>query len=175
MTRILVAGIGNIFSGDDAFGVEVVRRLMAVPRPTGVTPAGVTIVDFGIRGIDLAYALIDGYDTAILIDAAPHGAVPGTVSIIEPETDEPAMPTPDDATLSGHGLVPVKVLRMANRLGDRCRRIVLVACEPLDCGGDAGRMGLTAPVAAAIEPAMRAVADLIAAYLREEEQAAAAA
>src|SRR5580692_8827868 len=80
---ILVAGIGNIFLGDDAFGVEVVRRLA-----TRNLPAEVRVVDFGIRGLDLAYALQDGYETTILIDAFPHGQTPGTVSIVEPDTKE---------------------------------------------------------------------------------------
>ena len=81
--RILIAGIGNIFLGDDAFGVEVVRRLM-----NRNLPADVRIVDFGIRGLDLAYALQDGYETTILIDAFPHGQTPGTVSVVEPDTKE---------------------------------------------------------------------------------------
>ena len=91
MSQILVAGIGNIFKGDDAFGVEVARRLAQSPLP-----ACVKVVDFGIRGIDLTYALLDGYDAAILIDTAKRGAAPGTVSIIAPErpsadTVSPAM------------------------------------------------------------------------------------
>jgi hydrogenase maturation protease len=83
MTAILVAGIGNIFNGDDAFGVEVARLLAQRSLP-----AGVTVVDFGIRGIDLTYALLDGYDAAVLVDAAQRGEVPGTVSVIEPTRSE---------------------------------------------------------------------------------------
>ena len=95
MTAILVAGIGNLFNGDDAFGIEVVRRLVARPQPSAVE-----IVDFGIRGIDLAYALMDGYRAAILIDAAPHGKAPGTVSIIEPERPTAESPAPEHACWS---------------------------------------------------------------------------
>ena len=80
---ILIAGIGNIFLGDDGFGVEVARRMLARPQPDAVR-----VVDFGIRGFDLAYALQDGYETTILIDAFPHGQTPGTVSVIEPDLDE---------------------------------------------------------------------------------------
>ena len=79
---ILIAGIGNIFFGDDAFGVEVVRRLAARPLP-----AGVVVKDFGIRGFDLACALQDGYDAVILVDAMQRGAPPGTLHVLEPETE----------------------------------------------------------------------------------------
>src|SRR6516225_7125141 len=83
--RILVAGIGNIFLGDDAFGVEVARRLAARPQPDGVR-----VADFGIRGIDLTYALLDGYETVILVDATPRGGQPGTLYVIEPDVGGPA-------------------------------------------------------------------------------------
>ena len=156
MTRILVAGIGNIFNGDDAFGVEVARRLALRPLP-----ASVTVVDFGIRGIDLTYALLDGYEAAVLVDAAQRGEAPGTISIVEPE-----LPTLDrdaeDLLLSLHDLDPAKVLRIVALLGGTCRRILLVACEP-DLGrrGD-GAMGFSPPVAAALDPAVAAVEELIA-------------
>ena len=84
LPRILVAGIGNIFLGDDAFGVEVVRRLSAREWP-----ANVRVTDFGIRGYDLAYALLDGYDTTILIDACPRGELAGTLYVIEPMWKDP--------------------------------------------------------------------------------------
>ncbi len=105
---ILIAGIGNIFKGDDAFGVEVVARLARRRLPDGVK-----VVDFGIRGIDLTYALLDGYGAAVLIDTMRHGEMPGTVSVIEPEPasdDDPA-----DLTLSPHDLDPAKVLRWCAR------------------------------------------------------------
>ncbi|MGH7848434.1 MAG: hydrogenase maturation protease, partial [Candidatus Binatia bacterium] len=72
--KILVAGIGNIFLGDDGFGVEVARELAKRKLPESVR-----VVDFGIRGFDLAYALLDGYDLTILVDAAPRGGLPGTL------------------------------------------------------------------------------------------------
>ena len=77
--RILIAGIGNIFLGDDAFGVEVARRLVRRRLPDGVR-----VVDFGIRGLDLTYALLDGYEAVILVDAAPRGGPPGTLYVLEP-------------------------------------------------------------------------------------------
>ena len=77
---VLVAGIGNIFLADDGFGVEVAQRLR---RPA--LPDGVRVEDFGIRGVHLAYELLDGYDALVLVDAVPMGEPPGTVAVIEPE------------------------------------------------------------------------------------------
>src|ERR1043165_3246641 len=95
--RILVGGIGNIFFGDDAFGVEVVRRLAE-----GGLPPDVCLRDFGIRGIDLTYALMEGYDHAFLIDAAPRGGVPGTLYVIEPALEEIAQSQPTGPMLDMH-------------------------------------------------------------------------
>ncbi len=156
MTSILVAGIGNIFNGDDAFGVEVVRRLSQ-----RWLPQGVKVVDFGIRGIDLTYALLDGYSAAILVDAAQHGEAPGTVSVIEPDRPAPGSPSPEDLMLSPHELDPAKVLRLVATLGGACKRLLLVACEPLTFGGEEGVMGLSEPVALAVDAAVRTIEDLI--------------
>ena len=100
MSQILVAGIGNIFKGDDAFGVEVARRLAQSPLP-----AGVKVVDFGIRGIDLTYALLDGYDAAILVDTAKRGAAPGTVSIVAPERHSAEEVSPSISSLNPMTLI----------------------------------------------------------------------
>ena len=107
--RILVAGIGNIFMGDDAFGVEVARRLMERNLPDEVR-----VVDFGIRGLDLAYALQDGYETTILIDAYPHGQPPGTVSVVEPDVNE--ISAAPGSFVEPHSLHPMNVLRMAHAM-----------------------------------------------------------
>jgi hydrogenase maturation protease len=163
MTAILVAGIGNIFNGDDAFGVEVARRLMG-----RALPQGVKVVDFGIRGIDLTYALLDGYDAAILVDAAARGEAPGTVTIVEPTASSVSGLEPGDLIVSAHGLDPAKVLQMVSALGGGCRRLVLVACEPADLGGEDGAMGLSAVVEAAIEPALETVESLIDQFLRNQ-------
>ena len=163
MNGILVAGIGNIFNGDDAFGVEVARRLARLPQPRGVK-----IVDFGIRGIDLTYALLDGYRAAILVDAAARGHAPGAVTIVEPEGHDARGLSPEDLMISGHNLDPAKVLTLVAALGGACERIVLVACEPLDCGGDDGVMGLSPVVAAAVEPAVATVESLIAQFLNDQ-------
>ena len=119
--RILVAGIGNVFLGDDGFGVEVARRLQERFRPPGVE-----VADFGIRGVDLAYALGDGYDVAILVDAAPRGDAPGSLYVIEPPADE----EPTAAVPDAHGMDPVKVLWLARQLGACPARALIVGCEP---------------------------------------------
>lgn len=158
MTSILVAGIGNIFNGDDAFGVEV-ARLLAQRN----LPAGVKVVDFGIRGIDLTYALLDRYDAAVLVDTAQRGELPGTISVIEPDREEAGVASPDDLMLSPHELDPARVLRLVAALGGACKRVFLVACEPLTFGGEDGVMGLSEPVAAAVDAAAKTVEDLVAA------------
>ncbi len=150
--RILVAGIGNIFQGDDAFGVEVAQRLLR--RGAGES---VDVVDFGIRGYDLAYALMDNYDVAILVDATQRGGDPGTLYTIEPE-----MPAGEPVAMGGHGLDPTSVLRMVQSLGGRTGRVLVLGCEPAELGGEEGAMGLSPAVEAAIEPAIATVDRLIA-------------
>jgi hydrogenase maturation protease len=175
---ILVACIGNIFQGDDAFGCEVA----AVLARRNIAP-GVKIVDYGIRSLDLIYALMENPSLTILVDAVSRGEAPGTIYTIEPEVDgEPlvdaAMPA-DAATfvngsgraeqpmLDGHSMDPVQVLRMAKSLGADLGRILLVGCEPADLGGYDGRMGLTEPVTAAIEAAADIVETLVTKKLQE--------
>jgi hydrogenase maturation protease len=156
MTRILVAGIGNIFKGDDDFGVEVTRRLAQRPLPSLVT-----VADFGIRGIDLTYALLDGCEAAVLVDTAQRGEPPGTISVIEPQLP-PVDQAPENLLLPLHDLDPATVLRLVAAMGGTCRRILLVACEPFTFGDDIeGVIGLSAPVSAALGPAVAAVEELI--------------
>lgn len=158
--RVLVAGIGNIFLGDDAFGCEV-ASVLAGRR----LPAGVEVADFGIRGMDLAYALLDGYEAVVLVDAAPRGRAPGSLHVIEADLDPAA-----DAAPEAHGMDPVRVLALARRLGDgTLPRVLVVGCEPGHCpSGDdpAPDPGLSPPVRAAVEPAAalveRVVHDLLA-------------
>lgn len=146
-TPILVACIGNIFLGDDGFGVEVARRLLARPQREGVR-----VVDFGIRGFDLAYALQDGYDSTILVDAFPHGQPPGTVSVVEPDLTR--LEESPDEFVQPHAMNPVNVLRMAKAMNGSLKRVLLVGCEPLTLGGDEGHMGLSPTVEAAIDEAV---------------------
>jgi hydrogenase maturation protease len=156
MSPILVAGIGNIFRGDDGFGVEVALRLAQRPLPSSVT-----VADFGIRGIDLTYALLDGFEAAVLVDTAQRGEPPGTVSVIEPEppATEAAL---EDLLVPLHDLDPAAVLRFVGAMGGTCRRILLVACEPLTFGDEIdGAIGLSAPVIAALDHAVATVEELI--------------
>ena len=161
---ILVAGIGNIFLGDDAFGVEVARRLAQRNLP-----AAVRVVDFGIRGFDLAYALQDGYEATILVDACPHGEAPGTLYVIEPDLkslDDPSAPT---AAVDAHVMNPANVLRMARALNIEVKNMLLVGCEPQTLGGEEGQMGLSAAVDAAMEDAVKLVESLIGKVLKENQ------
>ena len=154
--RILVAGIGNIFLGDDAFGVEVVRRLAAK-----CLPQGVDVVDFGIRGCDLTYALLDGYATVILVDALPRGQAPGTLYVIEPEAEDPMAGHSADVLPETHSLNPAGVLQLVQRMGGHIDRLVLVGCEPSPLDGDDMRDGLSDAVAAAVDEAVEMVEALI--------------
>jgi hydrogenase maturation protease len=145
----LVAGIGNIFFGDDGFGVAVVSRLSSRPRK-----ANVDIADFGIRGIDLAYALAAGYDDVILVDATARGGPPGTLYVLESEIG-----AHDDAPdLAGHDLIPTQALALARRLGAAPARLRIVACEPGDASSS---VGLSPAVEASIEPAVTLIEDLL--------------
>jgi hydrogenase maturation protease len=159
--RILIAGIGNIFLGDDAFGVEVARRLSAQEWP-----ANVRVTDFGIRGYDLAYALLDGYDTTILLDACPRGEPAGTLYVIEPDlhevsSRESGSPEEQQAAVEAHSMNPLNVLRLATSMGGPLKRVLLVGCEPATLGPDEGQMGLSAAVEAVIEDAVKLVDSLV--------------
>ena len=160
--RILVAGIGNIFHGDDGFGVEVAQQLSK-----SNLPATVRVADFGIRGLDLAYALQDGYETTILIDAFPHGQVPGTVSVVEPDLNDPTASIGEGSFLEPHAMNPMNVLRMATAMHGKLKRILLVGCEPETLGGDDGKMGLSASVEAAVREAVKVVENLVEKTLNE--------
>lgn len=153
---ILVAGIGNIFLGDDGFGVEVVRRLNSCKLPSGVR-----VADFGIRGFDLSYALQDGYETTILVDACQHGETPGTLYVVEPDLNDLDGDDSAEGLIETHGMNPMKVLRMAKAMNGSMKKVLLVGCEPATLGGEEGKMGLSEPVEAAVDEAVRLVASLI--------------
>ncbi|HVT26392.1 MAG TPA: hydrogenase maturation protease [Lacipirellulaceae bacterium] len=154
--RILIAGIGNIFIGDDAFGCEVAQRLAQT-----ALPADVRVVDYGIRGIDLAYALMDGYESVILVDAVPRGEAPGTLFVIEPELndDDSAAAVP---MIDMHNLDPAKVLQLARAYGGRLQQVLLVGCEPAAIG-DAGEPppSMSESVRSAISAAVELVQSLV--------------
>jgi hydrogenase maturation protease len=159
---ILVAGIGNIFLGDDGFGVEVALQLAK-----NALPATVRVADFGIRGFDLAYALQDGYETTILIDAFPHGQPPGTVYVVEPDLSELSPGSAEETFVESHAMNPMNVLRMALAMHGPLKRVLLVGCEPASFGGEEGKMGLSAPVEAAVQEAARVVTSLVERILDE--------
>ena len=153
---ILVAGIGNIFMGDDAFGVEVARQLAQRELPPEVR-----VGDFGIRGFDLAYALQNGYETTILVDAYPRGDQPGTVYLVEPALPEMGSQHVECGDVDAHGMDPVKILRLAATMGGGLKRVLLVGCEPAELGPEEGLMGLSGPVAAAVNEAVDLVESVI--------------
>ena len=157
--RMMIAGVGNIFLGDDGFGVEVARRLADADLPDWVR-----VADYGISGMHLAYDLAEGFETTILVDASPRGEPPGTVYVMElsaAETQGPAAPggpAPALPVLDGHGMQPDVVLGMLGMLGADAGRVLLVGCEP---GSIDARIGLSPPVAAAVDEAVRIVHDLV--------------
>lgn len=143
--NILVAGIGNVFLGDDGFGVEVVRRL------AGRLP-GVRVEDFGIRGFDLAMALLEPRDLVVLVDATRRGGPPGTIYLLEIGGES------GQADLAAHGMDPAQVLRNVRAMGGTPGRVVLIGCEP----GEFGEMGRLSPaVEAAVDEASRMVRALV--------------
>jgi hydrogenase maturation protease len=161
--RTLVAGVGNVFLRDDGFGVEVVRLLAEQP-----VPPGVEIRDFGIRGVHLVYDLLNGCDLFVLVDAAPHGQEPGTVSVLEVELPDPETPaTLDRPLIDAHSLTPDAIFALLVSLGGRPGRSLVVACEPADI--DAG-MGLSDPVREALPHAVRTVQDILANRAGEREK-----
>ncbi|MBA3905936.1 MAG: hydrogenase maturation protease [Pseudonocardiales bacterium] len=154
--KVLVAGIGNTFLSDDGFGVEVIAGLRDRELPEGVE-----VVDTGIRGMHLAYQLLDGYDVLVLVDAVARGSVPGTLYILEHDLDSPRE---SGAALDAHGMDPAAVLDLLDGLAtamglDRpVGRVLVVGCEPdrLEEG-----MGLSPAVAAAVAPAVDTVIELV--------------
>jgi hydrogenase maturation protease len=166
--RILIAGIGNIFFGDDGFGVEVAQRLLS--RQTQSYGEQVRVVDFGIRGLDLAYTLLDdGYDTLVLVDAIPpRGGSPGTLHLIEPDLAKSGPEQGVEASrvaLDSHSMDPLKVLAFARTLGAPPIRTLLVGCEPSNVQtGQAEQemsMGLSQPIQAAVEQAVNMIDSLV--------------
>ncbi len=153
---VLIACIGNIFLGDDGFGCEVARR-MAQKR----WPENVRLVDFGIRGFDLAYALLDGYDVTIFVDATPRGQEPGTLYTIEPDVAELESIDVKSAMVETHGMNPMKVLSMVTAMGGQFKEILLVGCEPATFGPEEGQMGLSEAVKAAVPKAVTIVESLV--------------
>jgi hydrogenase maturation protease len=162
--RILIACIGNIFLGDDGFGTEVARRLASRPMPPGVM-----LKDFGIRGLDLTYALLDPHDLVILVDACPQGGKPGTVYLVEPDPVESNTPDGAFGRLEPHAMNPMSVLRAVKAMGGASGRILIVGCEPGELGSDEeGKLGLSDPVEAAVDEAVALIETLVSKTLAGE-------
>ena len=141
---VLVAGIGNLFLTDDGFGPEVARRLASEPLPDGVK-----VVDYGIRGMHLAYDLLDGYDALVVVDALPGKGKPGDLSVLEVGPDDLG-----EGELDAHGMAPVAVLASLGQLGGSLPPTYIVGCQPADVGEG---IGLTPDVAGAIDDAIKLV------------------
>lgn len=155
--RILIAGVGNIFLGDDGFGVEVAQRLMARKLPDSVQ-----VIDFGIRGFDLAYALMDDHEATILVDATPRGGAPGTLYKIEGDLNELERLTEQQMSVETHGMNPTRVFGMVKAMGGAPKRLFIVGCEPATLEADEeGRIGLSEAVSASVNEAITMIDSLI--------------
>jgi hydrogenase maturation protease len=161
--KILIAGIGNIFLADDGFGVEVANRLANQKFPSGVR-----VADFGIRGFDLAYALVEGYETTIIVDAYPGEGQPGTLFVVEPDVKELNSAGAQQGLIEPHAMNPLNVLRMATSMGGQLRLVLVVGCVPATLGPEEGQMGLSEPVAAAVDEAVTLVDSLVTRILAGE-------
>lgn len=154
--RTLVAGIGNVFLGDDGFGVETVQALTERQLP-----GHVEVVDIGVRGVHLAYQLLEGYDTLVLVDATARGGHPGTLYVIE--HDGADGDGPGGTLLDGHRMTPDAVLALLGTLcagvgGQPPRRTLVVGCEPASVEE---RIGLSPPVADAVPEAVRLIEEIL--------------
>jgi hydrogenase maturation protease len=158
--RILIAGIGNIFLGDDGFGVEAAQQLMRCTLPEEVH-----VADFGIRSYDLAYAIMDGYEAVILVDATQQGHPPGTLYLIEPDLH--ALEELDGEVVNAHSMNPVRVLHLVNMLGGHAGKVYLVGCEPAILETEDGYIGLSIVARAAVPKAVEMVESLVRNLLRE--------
>ncbi len=151
--RILVAGVGNIFHGDDAFGVFVSEEMAKQSALDGVV-----VTDFGIRSYDLAFAMLDGFDVVILVDTAHRGGEPGTVYLLDPEIDAVEA---GRSVVGGHGMTPQTVLGILDAFGGFGGAIYVVGCEPATLASSDGTIGLSEPVRAAIPVAISMIEDLV--------------
>ena len=159
-SKILVAGIGNIFLGDDAFGSEVARRLMNERLPPEVR-----VIDFGIRTYDLAYAIMDGYDVTILVDITAQGQAPGTVYLIEPDLNQ--LDQLDANLADAHSMNPARVLQMLRRFGSSPGKLYLIGCEPAILEVEDGQIGMSETVEKSVPQAIEWVKTLVDDLLKE--------
>ena len=157
---VLIAGIGNIFLGDDAFGCEVLKHL-----GQRAWPENVRVFDFGIRGFDLVYVLMEEFDLTIFVDTTRRGGAPGTLYLIEPDLDELETLDSGAAVIETHGMDPTRVLSLVKSMGGKLNKVMLVACEPETFGPEEGLIGLSDSVASAVPEAVKLVESLVAKHL----------
>jgi hydrogenase maturation protease len=160
--KILIAGMGNIFQGDDGFGSEVICELSHVEFP-----GEVTVRDFGIRSYDLAYALAEDYDVKIMVAAVRQKSAPGTVCLMEPDlADLDAMAS---AEANPHAMNPIIALQMARSIGALEGKFYVVGCEPAVVEDDNGEIALSPPVREAVSEAVKVVCMLVTDAFSENE------
>jgi hydrogenase maturation protease len=145
--KVLIGGVGNIFLGDDGFGVEVLRRLAERELPENVC-----LKDFGIRGFDLTYALMENWDLVVLVDATQQGGAPGTLYVIEHDTA--SQDGPAQTSFDPHGMHPIRAMDLVRAMGAHVPHTIVIGCEPEHLGGEDGQMGLSTVVAAAVDEAV---------------------
>ena len=162
-TKILVAGIGNIFLGDDAFGSEVARRLM-----NETLPEEVRVTDFGIRSYDLAYAMMEEYDVTIFVDITSQSQSPGTLYLIEPDLNQ--LDQLDEKMADAHSMNPVRVLQMLRTFGSSPKKLYLVGCEPATLEVEDGEIGLSESVEGAVPQAIELIKSLVDDLLNEKSK-----
>ncbi|MBV8811977.1 MAG: hydrogenase maturation protease [Acidobacteriaceae bacterium] len=159
---ILIAGLGNIFHGDDAFGVSVIHKLSVLPFPKAVR-----IMDVGIRSIDLAFALLEPNDLTILVDATARGGAPGTLYTIEIEPEDVPEISREALLSNSHGVDPVRALALAKSMGAQFRKTLLIGCEPLLLNHDeSGHIGLSEVVEAAVNSAVTIIRQIVEEFIR---------
>jgi hydrogenase maturation protease len=161
--RILVAGVGNIFLADDGFGVEVAARLAKRSFPSGVR-----VADIGIRGFYLAHAMLEGYETTLLVDACPGEGAPGTLFVLEPDLNDLNSTETQQGFMELHAMNPVSVLRAAKAMGGELKRVLVVGCVPATLGPEEGKIGLSEPVSAAVDEGVKLVDSLVTRILAGE-------
>jgi hydrogenase maturation protease len=162
-TKILVAGIGNIFLGDDAFGSAVARRLM-----NETLPEEVRVTDFGIRSYDLAYAMMEEYDVTIFVDITSQSQSPGTLYLIEPDLNQ--LDQLDEKMADAHSMNPVRVLQMLRTFGSSPKKLYLVGCEPATLEVEDGEIGLSESVEGAVPQAIELIKSLVDDLLNEKSK-----
>jgi hydrogenase maturation protease len=155
LRSILIAGVGNAWLRDDGFGGEVARRLEQRELPDGVS-----VMDAGTGGLDLAYEVVRGYDALVILDVSREGGDPGTLYVMEPDEDSVQASIEDGEVINPHAMDPHTVLRFVKSVGAWPGRVVVIACEPADI--EQMGWGLSEQVQEAVERAVDLVVETVA-------------